>query len=224
MWQPQVTALAGTYRLVRYDHRGHGRSAVPPGPYEIGDLGRDVLELLDRLGIARAHYVGTSLGGMVGLWLAVHAPERIDRLALVCSAAYLPPASAWLERAAAVRAGRMAEIAGPVVGRWFTPQFAAAEPETVAAARDALLNTPPEGYAGCCAAIAGMDQRADLPSITAPTLVISADRDQSIPPERGRVIADAVPGARFALVAGAHLASIENPAAVTPLLAHHLGG
>lgn len=224
MWDPQVPALAERFRVVRFDHRGHGRSPVPSGPYEIEDLGRDVLALLDRLGVQRASYAGVSLGGMVGMWLGAHAPDRVERLALVCTAAHLPPASAWAERAAAVRAAGTTEaIADAVVQRWLTPAFARERPEVAAGLRATLAAQPPEGYAACCGAIERMDLRPVLGAIRAPTLVVAAADDPSTPPEHGRAIAAAVPGARFELVAdAAHLASVQRPETVTALLLDHL--
>jgi 3-oxoadipate enol-lactonase len=197
---------------------------VVDGPYTIADLGRDVLELLDSEPVraGRVHYAGLSLGGMVGMWLASHAPERIDRLALVCTSPYLPPASGWMDRAEAVKGGGMGAVADVVVGRWFTPAFAEHSPGVVADARAMLMSIPVVGYAGCCAAIAALDQRADLPKIAAPTLVISAEHDTSIPPEHGRTIVASVPGARFELVPGAHIANLECPSVVTRLLIEHL--
>jgi 3-oxoadipate enol-lactonase len=222
MWAPQVEPLSRHFRLVRFDHRGHGRSDVPSGPYTLDDLGGDVLALLDRLGLERASYAGVSLGGMVGMWLAAHAADRVDRLAVVCSAAYLPPRSRWADLEAAVTAGGMGAVADAVVGRWFTPGFAATRSDAVGAARDVLLATPPRGYAGCAAAIGDMDLRGDLHRITAPTLVVAAREDPSIPAEHGRAIADAVPGATYVEVDGAHLACIENADGVTAALLAHL--
>ncbi|GAA1808814.1 3-oxoadipate enol-lactonase [Luedemannella flava] len=220
LWAAPARALSERYRVVRFDHRGHGRSPVPPGVWDVADLGRDVLALLDHLGVARAHYAGLSLGGMVGMWLAAHAPERVDRLALVCTAAFLPPAKGWLDRAAAVRAGGLASIADAVLARWFTPGF-----DPGPAPRAMLLGTPADGYAACCEAIAAMDLRADLPRIAAPTLVIAAADDLAIPPALGAEIAATVPGARFAVVPGAaHLAALQRPDAVTDLFARHLAG
>src|SRR5215475_10871954 len=120
MWEPQVDPLTRHFRVLRYDHRGHGESAVVDGPYTIADLGGDVLDLLesDAIRADRVHYAGLSLGGMVGMWLASHAPERIERLALVCTSPYLPPASGWMDRAEAVKGGGMGAIADVVVGRW----------------------------------------------------------------------------------------------------------
>jgi 3-oxoadipate enol-lactonase len=219
MWAPQVPVLARHLRVVRFDHRGHGRSPVPPGPYTVADLGRDVLALMDHLGIARAHYAGLSLGGMVGMWLAAHAPARIDRLALLCTAAHLPPAQGWLDRAAAVRAGGLAAVADAVLARWFTPEFTDTQPY-----RQMLLATPAEGYAACCEAIAELDLRPVLGTIAAPTLVIAGEQDPATPPELGQQIASAIPGATFVTVPrAAHLANVERAETVTGLLAAHLG-
>jgi 3-oxoadipate enol-lactonase len=166
MWEPQLAPLAARYRVVRADHRGHGGSPVPPGPYALDDLVDDVVALLDRLGIARAHVVGLSLGGMVGMRLAAREPGRVDRLAVLCTSALLGPASGWTERAAAVRAGGTVAVADAVVGRWLTP--AGQEPGLLARLRAMVAGTPPEGYAGCCEAIGAMDLRADLPRPTTP--------------------------------------------------------
>jgi 3-oxoadipate enol-lactonase len=197
---------------------------VPNGPYTIDELGADVVTMLDRLGLARVSYCGLSIGGMVGQWLAINAPERIDRLVLLCTAPYLPPASSWHERAATVReAGTPEVVADAVLGRWFTPAYAGSHPDIVARYRTMICGIDPEGYAGCCEAIAAMDLRAGLSDITAPTLVISGRQDPSIPAEHGEAIAAAVPGARFELLdPGAHLASVERADAVTPLIAEHL--
>ena len=219
-WKPQLPVLAGPLRLIRMDLRGHGASPAPPAPYEIADLGRDVLALLDRLELERASFCGLSLGGMVGMWLAAHAPERVERLVLLCTAAHLPPASAWAERAAAVRAAGTTEpIADAVVSRWLTPAFAQARPEVRTWLREMLAASPPEGYAACCGAIERMDLRPDLPSITAPTLVVAGADDPAAPPERAEAIARAVPGARLEVLGpAAHLSSVEQPDPVPPLI------
>jgi len=183
MWDPQVPALAARFRVVRYDHRGHGGSPVPPGPYSLDDLGGDVLALMDRLGVERAHISGLSLGGMVSMWVASHAPDRVDRLALVCTSAKLGPPEIWTERIEMVRVGGMAALTEMVIGRWFTPGFVAANPSVVDTVRQGLLDTPAEGYAGCCGAIQTMDLLDDLPRITAPTLVIAGSEDVPTPPE-----------------------------------------
>jgi 3-oxoadipate enol-lactonase len=220
MWEPQLAALEPIAQLVRFDHRGHGRSPVPAGPYRIDDLGHDVLRLMDDLQLERANYCGLSIGGMVGQWLAINAPERLDRLILICTAAFLPPADPWLERAAAVRsAGTPEVIADVVVARWFTEPFADTHPETVARHRAMIAATDSGGYAACCEAIAAMDLRAGLPSVTTPTLVLSGAQDPSIPPSHGRLIADAVPGSGYELLdPAAHLSTVERADAVNELI------
>jgi 3-oxoadipate enol-lactonase len=224
MWEPQVRALAETFRVVTFDPRGHGASPVPPGPYAMSDLGNDVVGLLDQLGIERASYVGLSIGGMAGIWLGAHAPQRLERLVLMCTSAYAPPASRWHERVAAVRgAGTTETIADAVVERWFTPAWAAAHPDAFAAHRAMIAATDPDGYCACCEAIAAMDLRETLPRISVPTLVISAADDLALPTEHQRLIADAIPGARFELVAdAAHIASAQQPEVVNRLIEEHL--
>ncbi len=223
MWDAQLP-LADHLRLVRFDHRGHGGSPVPPGPYEIEDLGRDVLELMDSLGLERAHYCGLSIGGMVGMWLGANAPERIDRLVLLCTAPYMPPASMWQERARTVlEAGSAEPIADAVLERWLTSEFAADHRDVRATLREMLVGTSAEGYAACCGAIERMDLRRELPAIGAPTLVISGDRDPSTPVEQQELIAGAIPGARHEIVGpAAHLAAIEQADAVNRLILEHL--
>jgi len=220
MWDPLMPALAERFRVVRYDHRGHGGSPAPPGPYGLEDLGGDALALLDALGVARAHVCGVSLGGMVGLWLAAHAPERVGRLVACCTSARLGPPEVWRERAAAVLDGGMEAVADAVMQRWFTPR---ADPALVARAREMLLGVPPAGYAGCCGAIERMDLEPVLGSVTAPTLVVAATEDAATPPDHAVRIAAGVPGARVAVVPeAAHLACLERPGAVADLVLEHL--
>jgi 3-oxoadipate enol-lactonase len=219
MWDAQLP-LAERFRLIRYDHRGHGGSPSPPGPYEIADLARDVLEL----DIDRAHCVGLSIGGMVGMWLAANAPERIDRLVVICTSALMGPASMWQERAATVlEAGSTEPIADPVVDRWLTPGFAAEHPDARAKLRAMLTSADPEGYAACCGAIERMDLRGELGRISAPTLVISGADDLATPVEHQRLIAAAIPGARHEIVSpAAHIAAVEQSDAINRLIEEHL--
>jgi 3-oxoadipate enol-lactonase len=224
MWDPQVAALAERFRVVRYDHRGHGKSPVVPGPFELADLGGDVVELLDRLGAERAHVVGLSLGGMVGMWLAANAPERVDRLALLCTSSLMGPASAWTDRAALVRAEGTGAVAAAVVDRWVTPEYAAAHPDVVARLREMVAGTPAEGYAACCEVIARMDLTADLAAITAPTLAIAGADDPATPPVHLETIVAGVADGRLAVLdEAAHLASFQQAPAVNRLLLEHLG-
>ena len=221
MWQPQLDGLASEFRVLRFDHLGHGESAEPPGPYDIGQLGEHVVGLLDELELASVAYAGISLGGMVGLWLAAHHPDRVARLALLCTSAHLPP-EPWYERAAAVRAGGTAPLADQVVARWFTPAFAEEHPQVAERFKAMLRAAPREGYASCCEAIATMDLRPVLDRIKAPTLVISGADDPSIPPVHGQAIADAVAGSTFTVLPdAAHIPSAQHPETVNELLRSH---
>jgi 3-oxoadipate enol-lactonase len=228
VWDPQLAALRRHFQVLRFELRGHGRlgerSPTPAGPYTIGAMAEDVLALLDARGLDRVRYCGLSLGAMIGLCLAARAPERIAGLGVCCTSAFLPPASLWQDRAARARSAGLASIAGQVVGRWFTPAFRGAHPEVPAAFEAGLVDdVDPEGYAGCCEAIAAMDQRAELGSITAPTLVVAGADDPATPPWHGAAIASAIPGARLSVVRGAaHLASVSTAGQVTSLLLGHL--
>ncbi len=227
MWDPQAQALAHRFRVICCDVRGHGRSPVPPGPYSMADLGGDLLALLDRLELAQAHLVGLSIGAMISLWAAAAAPARIGRLVACCTTAHFGPeaSAAYRERAAAVRAGGLEPVADGVVARWLTPGFAAARPDVVARLRAGLLATAPEGYAGCCEALAELDLRPALGDIRAPTLVLVGEEDPATPPAHGEAIAAAVPRASLCPVpAAAHLASVERAELVSALILRFLLG
>ncbi len=226
MWQAQVQPLAAAgLRVVRFDARGHGDSPVPLGPYDIDDLVDDVVALLDRLGVERAHLVGLSLGGMIAMRTAIREPHRVDRVVAMCTSAQLGPSSAWADRIAAVRAHGVGWVAPGIVSRWFTQERQTADPEVVAWAERMLASTPLEGYVGCCAAVQQMDLRDELGSITAPLLAIAGDQDPATPLPHLQAIADGVPGARLAVVErAAHLANVEQPVAVNDLLIEHLCG
>jgi 3-oxoadipate enol-lactonase len=220
MWDEQVPKLAERFRVLRYDQRGHGRSPVPDGPYSIAELGQDALGLLDELELERVSFCGVSLGGMAGMWLAINAAGRIDRLALCCTSAHMPPPEQWAERAATVRSKGMAALVDGALERWFT---SAAAEQRVERIKQGLLATPPEGYAACCEAIAEHDLRGELGSIRAATLVISAEDDPSAPPDHGRLIADSVEGARLTVLPDArHLIAAERPDEVAGLVLEHL--
>ena len=223
MWDDQAPELGERFRLLRYDHRGHGGSSVPPGPYTIEALGRDALAMLDGLGIERFSFCGLSIGGMVGMWLASEVPERVEGLVLCCTSALLGPRELWDERISVARSEGMDALVDGVIERWFTPAIYAEKPETVKKAARMLRGTDPEGYAGCCAAIRDMDLRDRLGKIQAPTLVISATEDPATPPEHGELIRDSIPGSNFEVVPDAsHLANIERPEIVTGAILEHL--
>jgi 3-oxoadipate enol-lactonase len=224
VWDPVMPTLAERFRVIRYDHVGHGGSAVPPGPYTVAGLADAVAGMLDDHGVTRAHVAGLSLGGIVGMQLAASYPHLVDRLAVVCSSAHLPPAQQWHDRAASVRAHGTAEIAEQVLRRWFTPAFATSA--AAAAVRQDLLGTPREGYAACCEAIAAMDLRPLLGTIRAPVLAIAGADDPATPPEHAQaIVAGVLSGgapARVEIVAdAAHLAPVERPNEVGTLLLTH---
>lgn len=211
MWAPQVAALSKHFRLLRYDTRGHGQSQVTPGPYSIPQLGADVLHLLDCLDIQKVHFCGLSMGGITGMWLASAHPERINRLVLANTAALIGPPENWTTRATKVQQEGMASIASAVVSRWLTPDYAEKHPEQVAALENLLKGTAPEGYAANCIAVRDADYREDVKKITAPTLVIAGAGDLPTPPSEGRYLAEAIPGAKYVELAGAHLSNQQEP-------------
>jgi 3-oxoadipate enol-lactonase / 4-carboxymuconolactone decarboxylase len=223
MWQPQAEALSPLMRIVRYDQRGHGASDVPPGPYTLERLGRDVLDLADHLGLTRFSFCGLSMGGLTGQWLGVHAGERLDRLVLADTSAQFPPPSMWDERMAVIHEQGLAGIAEAVLGRFFSPGFHEARPGIVEDFRQVLLNMDSAGYLGCCEAIKPADMRDQIAAIATPTLVISGRHDQSTPPERGEFIAGRIKGSRHEVLDAAHLSNVEQAEAFTALLAGFLG-
>lgn len=224
MWDPQVAALRERFRVLRYDHRGHGRSSVPPGPYSMDDLAADALALLDRLGIERVAYCGLSLGGMIGIWLGAHAPERLSALVLCCTSAHFPDQTQWRERTRTVLAEGTGSIADAVVERWFTPEWGRTHPEQVQRAREMVAGTPDEGYAGCCEAIADWDGRDLLGRITRPTVVIAGADDPATPvAPHAEMIASGIPGARLEVLDdAAHLATLQQPQRANTVIAEHL--
>jgi 3-oxoadipate enol-lactonase len=228
IWDAQARALRQDFRLLTFELRGHGlpgaRSDAPPGPYSMADLGTDVLGLMREHGVTTAAYCGISIGGMIGLWLAAQAPERITSLVVCCTAITpMPSRQAWLDRAALVRSGGMAAISDMVPPRWFTPDFIARQPAAVAFVMDMLLGTDPEGYAGCGEAIAGMDLRPALGAITAPTLVVAGAEDPAAPPWQGALTAAGITGSRLRVIRGAsHLAPYQTPGPVTAAIRSHL--
>lgn len=215
MWAPQMAALSAQFRVLRYDTRGHGQSGVPCGPYSVAQLGQDVIDLLDHLDIACAHFCGLSMGGMTGMWLGIHHPARIGRLVLANTAAQIGTPEAWNSRIATVNSSGMAAIIPGVIERWFTPAFRERAPDTVAAISAGLLATVPAGYVANCAAVRDMDQRDTVAAIRAPTLVISGTHDLATPPAGGQFVATHIAGAATIELDAAHLSNIEQPALFT---------
>ena len=215
MWDAQVAPFTQHFRLVRYDRRGHGKSGVPKRPYTMERLGRDVLAVLDGLGVKKVNWCGLSMGGMVGQWLGANAPERVERLVLTNTSSFFPDKNGWNERLKLVEEKGIAAFAAPNMARWFTKGFLEREPQTVAGIQAMFAATPLEGYLACGAAVRDMDQRELLPRIKAPTLVIAGKHDGATPPEANEYISKHIPGAKFALVDAAHLSNIEQSEAYT---------
>ncbi|WP_347813278.1 3-oxoadipate enol-lactonase [Actinomadura sp. KC345] len=219
LWLPQLPALARSWRVLRYDLPGHGGAPPPDGPFTVGDLADGIVRLLDGLGVARAAYAGVSLGGAVGLALALRAPERVGSLVLCCTSPRFGGPETWHARADLVRRGGVGPVADTAAERWFTPEFTGAEPYVAM-----LRATRPDGYAGCCDALARFDATGRLGEVSAPTLVIAGARDAPTPPEgHADRLAEGIPDASLTVVGGAgHLANAERPDPVTDAITAHL--
>lgn len=224
MWDLQIPRLARHFHVVRYSLRGHGAANIAGAQdLDIDALAGDACTVLDTLGIARAHWCGLSLGGMTAMRVARRFPERVDRLVLASTAAHMPPPESWVQRIALVRERGMAPLADATMERWFTPAFRQHDPDEVARIRRIFLATDPQGYAAACTAIRDMDQRADLPHIRAPTLVIAGARDTGIPPARAEELRAAIADARLTTLNAAHLSNIETRNDFTAAVLAHLG-
>lgn len=227
MWDELADALSGRYRVIRFDTRGHGGSPVPAGPYSVEELADDVLALADRLGIDRFAVVGLSLGGAVAQTLALRAPERLTALVLCCTGPSFGEPGDWRSRAARVRADGMGWLLEPTRQRWFTPEFPATHPRRAEALLEQIANTPPEGYAACCEALAGFDTTARLAEIRTPTRVISGADDPVSPPSTGEILHCGIAGADLVVLPdSSHIANVarvdEFNAAVAEFLEQYL--
>lgn len=225
VWRPQLPALTASFRVIRADHRGHGQSPVPAGPYTMANLAGDVLALLDKLELERVSYLGLSLGGMVGIYLASEAPERIDRLVLSATTAHFPDPTPWQDRIAAVSEGGTEALASATVTRWFTPAYAQTHADVVAWAECMVRDTPDSGYLACCQAIRDWDHVSRLGAISAPTLVIAGSDDPATPKEpHATTLAERIPGAQLAVLEAAHLLTYERADEANALITKHLTG
>lgn len=222
LFEPQVDALGQSFSLLLYDSRGHGDSDATPGAYSMDRLGRDLIELLDHMGLEQVSFAGVSLGGMVGQWAGYRYPERFTKLVLANTSAAMLPPSAWDERIKAVAAAGMEPMVQPALERWFTPQYLAGKPPAAGHIADLIRNTPAAGYAGCCAAIRDMDLRRTAALIEPPCLVIYGDQDPATPPDHAQQLITSIPNAVGAALPAAHLANIEQPSAFTKALLEFL--
>jgi 3-oxoadipate enol-lactonase len=225
LWDGQMPTFTQYFRVIRYEHRGHGGSPAPPGPYTIDALATDVLDLLDRLGVERASLAGISLGAMVAMWIGSSAPTRVERLALCCTSAGLGRPDHWAARAATVRDEGMAAMTDAVLDRWLTPAFRQQHPAAVAGLVKTFESIDPAGYAGCCEAIGAMDLLDTIGAITAPTLVLAGASDPATPPVHAEAIHERIAGSTLVVLAdAAHLANLDQPVAFTDAVLGHLHG
>ncbi|WP_295854242.1 3-oxoadipate enol-lactonase [Tardiphaga sp.] len=215
MWEPQMEALTKLFRVVRYDRRGHGKSGAPGGLTSIERYGRDALAILDDLNIGKVHWCGLSMGGMVGQWLGANAPERFDRIILSNTSSYYPDPTNWHNRIKAVREGGIAAVADAVITGWLTADFREAQPQIAANMKAMLIATPVEGYLAACEALSTLDQRALLPRIKSPTLVIAGRQDMATPVAAGEYIRSQIPGASLTILDAAHISNVEQSHAFT---------
>jgi 3-oxoadipate enol-lactonase len=214
MWTPQMPELLQHFQVLRYDTRGHGASAVSAGDYTLDQLGQDILELADKLNLAKFAFCGISMGGAVGQWLAINAPQRLTRLVLANTSPKFGTPETWDARRKAVLEGGMPAIVDAIMQRFFSP-----DKQDIAWAqsiRAVLLGTDPIGYAACCTALRDADTRSGLGKISVPTLIIGSDKDPSTPWDgNGSVLARDIPHAKAVRLETAHLSNLEEPGAFT---------
>lgn len=222
MWDQQIPYWAGPFRVLRYDSRGHGKSTAPARPYSMAELGRDALGIMDALGLDKVHWCGLSKGGMVGQWLLTHARERIGKAVLANTASRMPPPELWNTRIRFCGEQGMDKLAEATRERWFSAGFRAAGSPDLERILTVFRNVPPQGYAGCCAAIRDMDQHEAIRSITNPVLVIIGQHDPATPPAAGLHIHAAIRKARKKVLNAAHLSNVEQPVAFAKAVAEFL--
>jgi 3-oxoadipate enol-lactonase len=226
LWDGIAARLSDRHRVLRYDARGHGKTTAPHGAYTLFQMADDVAGLLDALSIAQVHFIGLSMGGMVGQILGVRHPQRLLSLTLCDTVCYTPVSAhaMWDERIGQVEAHGMSGIVEPTIQRWLTTPFREAHPDAVERIRALLRATPPHGYVGACLAIKALDTRGSLERIACPTLVMTGDQDTGAPVEVAREIASHIPNARLKVMShAAHLAPIEQDEAFLTALDEFLG-
>ena len=209
MWDAQMPAFLAHFRVVRYDPRGHGRSTREGAPYSLARLGADVLAILDALAIERTHFLGLSMGGAVGQWLLVNAPERIDRAVLANTNARFAPSQLWNERILSVLSKGTQALAAATMERWFSKGFRAGKAETVAAIDRVFRATSREGYAASSAALRDMDMREALRAVDRPVLLLTGVDDSIASAADIATMLDAIPGARHVELDCKHISNIE---------------
>jgi 3-oxoadipate enol-lactonase len=227
MWDELAAVLAAHFTVLRYDTRGHGGTTAPDGAYSFEQLTNDLIGLLDALKVERTHYVGLSMGGMIGQHFALAAPQRLNKLVIANSTSRIPPEAGplWDERIALARDKGCVGVEEGTLARWFTPDFRAARPDAMERIGKLIRTTPAAGYIGCASAIRSLDITAKIPAITAPTLVIAGADDPGTPPAMSEIIASNIPGARLEIIPSAsHLSCIEQPDFFNRLVSDFLKG
>lgn len=224
IWDGVVDRLAPDYTVIRYDKRGHGLSACPPGPYQIGDHTADLVALLDALGVETAVPIGISVGGMIALDLAARYPERVAKLVLSDTGAVIGTAAYWAERIAGLERDGFADLGATILARWFAPTFAAEQPAAYHGYGNMLMRTPLAGYIATCAAIRDADLRQAARAVNAQTLVLCGAEDEATSPALNEELAGLLANGRFqAIPAAAHLPCIEQPELMAELIAEFIG-
>lgn len=219
MWDPQFDALARDWRVLRYDTRGHGQSDSPPGPYSIELMADDAAQLIEHIGAENVHFVGLSMGGMIGQQLALRHPQRVRSLSLCDTASEMPPRAMWDERFATARAQGIEGLVDATIKRWFVADFIEREPQTIAWVREMILGTGVEGYIACASAVRDMSQTHLLRGIQAPTQIIVGREDPACTLAASEVLHREIPGSTLHVIDdAAHLANIEKPERFTRLL------
>jgi len=221
MWNPQAAALATRYRVLRYETRGHGATEAPAGAYSLSQLADDARALLAALGIARTHWVGLSMGGMIGQTLALSSPALLQSLSLCDTSSRIPPdmRHLWDERIATVEAQGMEPMVEPTLARWFTPKFIETRKDVADLVREMIRRTPARGYVGCCHAIKTLDLTDRLKAITLPTLIIVGAQDLGTPLAASQAINAQIKGSELVVLDPAsHLSNLEQPQAFTQAL------
>jgi 3-oxoadipate enol-lactonase len=210
VWAPQVPSLTRHYRVIRPDMRGHGRSEAPAGEYTIEQLGADAIAVLDAEGVERAHVCGLSIGGLVVMWLAIHAAGRVNRLVPVSTAPRITQPDLWTERIRQVRNGELETIADRAMERWFTTDYRERHPEVVSRHHAMVTSCAPDGYVGCCAVLRDTDLAEDLRRVEAATLVICGSSDPVTTPSDAEAIRSRIPGSQMLTLDAAHLPNVER--------------
>jgi len=222
MWDRQVEELVPRRRVIRYDHRGHGQSDAPPGPYTVADLGGDVITLADVLELDVFDFCGISMGGMVGMWLASSHPDRVRSLVLANTAPRIGTGEYWNERIARIEEGGIDSIGDVIVERFFSPQWRETHGEETKRSREILGGVDPEGYVGCCAALRDADLSDSVSSIRAHTMVLAGLHDVSTPPEALEELAATIPGSDHVVLDAGHFSNVEAPEEFNTALSRHL--